>query len=154
MTGERDALVGLARELGVADRLRLTGPLNGAALESEIVEASAWVVPSVWDEPAGMTCIEAGLARVPGIFSRVGGITELFAEDQALFFERGDHEGCAAALEEALDGGEQVDARVARAFERGQELSFGPYLAAMDEFLTEGLAAVRGAAAPAVVPPA
>jgi glycogen synthase len=137
---ERDALARLAEELGVADRVRLTGPLRGAALEDEIAAAAAWVVPSVWDEPAPLTCTEAALARVPAVFSRVGGIPEMFREgEQALFFARGDHEGCAAALAEALEGGEAVQARVARAFERGRELSFGPYVAAMDRFLHDGV---------------
>jgi hypothetical protein len=78
------------------------------------------------------------------VFSRVGGIPEMFREgEQALFFARGDHQGCAAALAEALAGGEAVQSRVARAFERGRELSFGPYVAAMDRFLCDGVRALR-----------
>lgn len=146
---ERDALVRLAADLGVADRVRLTGPLRGRALEDEIAAAAAWVVPSVWDEPAPLTCTEAALARVPAVFSRVGGIPEMFREDEeALFFARADHLGCAAALAGALRDDAAVQARVARAYERGQELSFGPYLAAMDRFLADGVAALtrgRGA---------
>lgn len=135
---ERAHLEGLAARLGV--RARFTGPVRGAALEAEISAASAWCVPSVWPEPAPLTCTEAALCRVPAVFSRVGGIPEMFADGtQALFHEPGDAEGCATALANCLAGGPAVETRVAAALARGRELSFGPYLAAMDSFLAEGL---------------
>ncbi len=52
---EREALVARARGAGVADRVVLTGDLRGDAFAAEASAASAWCVPSVWDEPAGMT---------------------------------------------------------------------------------------------------
>lgn len=135
---ERAGLEALAHEFGVA--ARFTGPLRGPALETEVSAASAWCVPSVWAEPAPLTCTEAALCRVPAVFSRVGGIPEMFEEGtQALFHEPHDVAGCAAALAHCLAGGPEVEARVAAALSRGQELGFGPYLAAMDAFLEDGL---------------
>lgn len=143
---ERAALQARAAAAGVADRVTLTGDLRAEAFVAEVSRAAAWCVPSVWDEPAGMTCIEAALARVPAVLSRVGGIPELLADGtQALFHERGDAAGCAAALAPTLAGGPAVEARVAAAFARGRELSYAPYLAAMDRFLETGLDAVRRA---------
>ncbi len=140
---EREALEALARAEGVADAVRFLGPLRGAAFAAEVSRAAAWCVPSVWDEPAPLTCTEAVLARAPAIFSRVGGIPEMYAEgEHALFHERGDAAGCAAAIEAVLAGGPEVEARVHRALLRGRALSFGPYLEAMDRFLEEGLRAL------------
>jgi glycogen(starch) synthase len=147
---ERQALERLAAAAGVAERVTFTGPLRGEAFTAEITAASAWCVPSVWDEPAPLTCTEAALCRVPAVFSRVGGIPEMFAPDtQVLFHERDDAEGCAAALVRSLAGGPEVQARVDRAFARAQELSFGPYLEAMDRFLADGLAALAAHERPA-----
>jgi len=141
---ERATLEALAREHGVADRVTFTGPLRGAAFAAEVTAASAWCVPSVWDEPAPLTCTEAALCRVPAVFSRVGGIPEMFEDGaQALFHEREDERGCAAAIADCLAGGPAVQARVEAALARGRELSFGPYLEAMDRFLNEGIAALR-----------
>ena len=113
---ERTALERLAAAHGVADRVAFTGRLRGPALNTEIEQASAWCVPSVWDEPAPLTCVEAALCRVPAVFSRVGGIPEMFREEeQALFHARGDAAGCAAALARALAGGTDGDARVTAA---------------------------------------
>jgi glycogen(starch) synthase len=143
----RAHLEGLAREEGVADRVRFTGPLRGADLHAQVSEASVWVVPSVWEEPAPMVCVEAGLARVPLVASRVGGIPEMLRDgDEARIFANGDARDCAAALAEALAGGPQVQERVCRGFERAQELSFGPYLERMDRFLDEAVAALGVAA--------
>lgn len=140
---EREDLARRAAAAGVADRVSFAGAVRGDAFTAEVAAASAWCVPSVWDEPAGMTCVEAALCRVPAVLSRVGGIPELFADEtQALFHDRGDAAGCAAALARTLAGGPEVDARVAAAFARGRELSFGPYLAAMDRFFDAGLAAL------------
>jgi glycosyltransferase involved in cell wall biosynthesis len=141
---ERAVLRERAVAEGVADRVAFLGDLRGAAFAAEVSAASAWAVPSVWDEPAGMTCVEAALSRVPAVLSRVGGIPELLAEDtQALFHARGDAAGCADALARTLAGGPAVEARVAAALARGRELSYGPYLAAMDRFFDAGLAALR-----------
>jgi glycogen synthase len=142
---DRATLEALMREHGVADRVTFTGPLRGDAFAAEVSAASCWCVPSVWDEPAPLTCTEAALCRVPAVFSRVGGIPEMYAEGtQALFHERDDAAGCAAAIADCLAAGPAVDARVAAALARGRELSFGPYLAAMDLFFDAGLAAQRG----------
>ncbi|MCW3011019.1 MAG: hypothetical protein JWO90_1423, partial [Solirubrobacterales bacterium] len=143
---ERATLQQVAREAGVADGLRFAGPLLGDAFAAEVTAASAWCVPSVWAEPAPLTCTEAALGRVPAVFSRVGGIPEMFADGtQALFHEPEDDAGCAAALADCLRGGPAVQARVAAAFTRGQELAFGPYLEAMDAFLADGLTALARA---------
>ena len=112
-------------------------------LREEATAATAWVVPSVWDEPAPMVITEAGLARVPVVSSRVGGIPEMLREPtETLLFDRHDAAGCAAALAETLAGGPVVQARVERAYERATALSFGPYLEAMDEFLRAAAAAL------------
>lgn len=140
---EQVALTALAARLGVEDRLRLTGPLRGQAFEAEVVAASAWAVPSQWDEPAGLVCAEAALARVPAVLSRVGGIPEFLAEDsEALFHTPGDHEACAAALAACLRDDPGTEARVDAAFARAQALTFPRYLRAMDAFLEDGLAAL------------
>jgi glycosyltransferase involved in cell wall biosynthesis len=137
--GMRD-LKELTAELGMSGNVRFTGPLRGKALHTEVSQAAAWVIPSVWEEPAPLVCTEAALARVPAVLSRVGGISEMLHEEEhALFFAKGDHEGCAAALARVLEE-DGTDARVERAFRRGQELGYEPYLAAMDGFLHDAVA--------------
>jgi glycosyltransferase involved in cell wall biosynthesis len=141
--GDRARLGTLAAQLGVAGRVTLPGPLDFPALAELLGGAAAWVIPSVWDEPAPLVCTEAALARVPAVLSRVGGIPEMLHDgEHALFFERSDHDGCADRLAETLGDPEATAARVERAHARGRELMHAPYLAAMDRFLEVSLAAL------------
>ncbi len=141
--GDETLVTATADELGVAAQVELTGPLRGAELHAWLSRASAWVIPSVWDEPAPNVCVEAALARVPAVAARVGGIPEmLHDEEHALLFERGDHAGCADQLARTLRG-DGVAERTERAYARGRELAHGPYLAAMDAFLAAAVAALR-----------
>lgn len=140
---QRESLASLARSEGVDSAVRMPGPLRGEDLYAQVTRAAAWVVPSVWAEPAPLVCTEAALARVPAVLSRVGGIGEMLREEEhALFFAKGDHEGCAAALARTLEDPVATQARVERAYARGQELGHGPYLRAMDRFLDDALAAL------------
>ncbi len=137
-----DAMASQIAGLGLGDAVELLGPLEGTALEELYASAHAVLVPSVWEEPAGLVCVEAALARAPLVASRAGGIPELIREPaEALLFDRGDAAGAAARLAETLRDPAATEVRVRRAFERGRELSFGPYAAATDRFLERTLAA-------------
>ncbi len=145
----RRQLETVAAAEGIAEQVSFAGAQRGAALHAEIAAAAVWVVPSVWDEPAGMVAVEAGLARVPLVASRVGGIPELLREpDEALMFDRGDSIGCAAALAETVRGGPAVQARVQQAHVRARGLMFGPYLERMDRFLHGAVARLGAAHSP------
>lgn len=130
----------LGCELGIADRVEQLGQVGQARVASLMGEAAALVVPSVWQEPSGGICLEAGLARVPVVASRSGGMPEgLLEEEHALYFDIGDHEGCAAALARVLENPEEARARSARAFERAQSFTFDHYMAQMNEFVEAAL---------------
>jgi glycosyltransferase involved in cell wall biosynthesis len=134
---EMDAtLRALARELRIADRLRLLGQVDQPRVAQLMAEASAIVVPSVWEEPSGGICLEAGLARVPVVASRSGGMPEgLLEEEHALYFPIADHDACADCLARVLGDPADAEARAARAFERAQLFTFDRYMAQMNEFV-------------------
>ena len=69
-------LEALAASLGIADRVGFLGPLDTGALKDFYARIHALVVPSVWEEPAGLVLVEGALAGVPLVASRVGGIPE------------------------------------------------------------------------------
>jgi glycosyltransferase involved in cell wall biosynthesis len=129
-------LAPLRRELRISERLRLLGQVSPARVADLMAESSAIVVPSVWDEPSGGICLEAGLARIPVVASRAGGMPEgLLEEEHALYFPIGDHEECAAQLARVLRDPADAEARAARAFERVQSFTFDRYMEQMNEFV-------------------
>lgn len=128
-------LEALAASLGIADRVRFLGPLDTDALKDFHARIHALVVPSVWEEPAGLVLVEGALAGVPLVASRVGGIPEIVRDpDEALLVPPGDPAALATALRRTLTEPEAT-ARAARAKERAQGFRIGPYLKAMDEFV-------------------
>jgi glycosyltransferase involved in cell wall biosynthesis len=133
----------LAERLGVADRVRWRGPMPPPELAELVAGASAMIVPSTWDEPFPLVTIEGALARVPLVASNVGGIPEgMRPEEHALFFERGDAHGAAAALTRTLREVQQTAARVERARVRAEQFRIGPYLEAQERFVIEAHAAL------------
>jgi glycosyltransferase involved in cell wall biosynthesis len=110
---ERDRLAGMARELGLADRVELTGRLeHGEALRLGR-EASVFVMPST-DEAFGVAYVEAMAAGVPAIGARGEPGPEDIADlgHGLRLVPPGDPEALAAEIDALLDGdwGQRVGA--------------------------------------------
>jgi glycosyltransferase involved in cell wall biosynthesis len=134
--GMRPLLDRLAGELGIEDRLELLGQLDQSGVGALLGRASVILVPSTWEEPSGGICLEAGLARIPVVASRSGGIPEgLLEEEHALYFPIRDADACADALARVLSEPESTSNRTSRAFERAKQFTFDHYMAQMDEFI-------------------
>ncbi|HEY7960768.1 MAG TPA: glycosyltransferase family 4 protein [Solirubrobacteraceae bacterium] len=140
-TGEapaRRALRELVHELGIEDRVELRGALAPRDVAELLASAHALLVPSRWQEPFGLVCLEGALARVPVVASRSGGMPEMLcSEQEALFFEIDDVEGCAAALARTLAEPGASQERARRAFARAGAYSLERYRAAYDAFVEE-----------------
>jgi glycosyltransferase involved in cell wall biosynthesis len=126
----------LAARLDIAGAVEERGQLGVEGLVELLGEAHAVVVPSVWEEPAGLVCVEAALARVPVVASRVGGIPEILRDGRdALLFPPGDAGACADALARTLRDRDATAARVESAYHAVQAFRLPAYLERMDEFL-------------------
>lgn len=144
----RAALDRLAAQLGIAAHVELAGQLDRGALGALLQGAHALVVPSRWEEPFGVVCLEGACARVPVVAARSGGIPEILREgEQALYFDRDDVEGCARALGAAITDRVGADARAQRAFARARELSFERYVAESLQLVDDTMAAFAAIAA-------
>jgi glycosyltransferase involved in cell wall biosynthesis len=93
----------LARRLGIADRVRFTGWLDGHSLAQELADASVVAIPSVWPEPFGLVGIEAHAAGRPVVASATGGTEDWLEDGQSgLTVPPADARALARALEELL----------------------------------------------------
>ena len=133
----------LARDLGVGQHLRLLGPLDTAAVGELLQQAHAIVIPSVEHEAFGTVCLEAALARAPIVASRVGGIPEaLRSGEDALLFEPGHAEQCAAALATTIRNPSLTERRVHSAFLHAQEFTVERYVKASETLLQQAAVAL------------
>jgi glycosyltransferase involved in cell wall biosynthesis len=148
----RRELDALASRLGV--ELELRGQVDARGIAQAMSTAHALVVPSQWDEPFGLVCLEGALARVPVVAARSGGIPEILNdEEDALLFERDDVAAFADALHRTLTRPEETAARVDRALDRADEFSWARYQAAQRAFVLAAREALSPAAPAPVAPP-
>jgi spore coat protein SA len=75
---------------------------TGDKLAGEFRRATVFCCPSVFDEPFGMTNVEAMASGLPTVATEVGGIPEVFREGGALLVPPGDPEKLADALDYVL----------------------------------------------------
>jgi len=99
----RDTLEALVRELGLADRVRITGWISGAEVRSEILAARTLVLPS-FAEGLPVVLMEAMALRRPVLSTYIAGIPELVRDaENGWLFPAGDLEALIEAIRACLD---------------------------------------------------
>ena len=143
---EREAIVREIEQAGVSDLVEITGPLSPARVADLLSTAHVLVVPSTWEEPFPLVCIEGALARVPLVASDVGGIPEFLTDSEhALLFPPGDSDACAEALRKTLTDTAETERRTRRALEHAQGFGWEPYLDASERFVDDAFSALTNA---------
>lgn len=79
--GHLDALLAIARELGVADRIT-TGSIPRERLAGVYREADVFIFPSRWEEPFGLVPLEAMTQATPVVATRQGGSAEFLVDGE------------------------------------------------------------------------
>ena len=106
---ERETLAELARVLGVADRVEMTGALAPTAVREWYERAHVFVMPAVTDwkgeqEGFGMVIVEAMSHGLPVVASRSGGIPDIIRDgENGLLVPERDIGGLAATIGRLLD---------------------------------------------------
>ncbi len=112
---ERERLEALARELGVADRIRFLGGRPHSEMPGLLCSAEVAVFPSLM-EATSVAALECMACGVPVVASRVGGLPEIVDQEVGRLAEPGDPASLAEALVDLLRDPELAEAgRRARA---------------------------------------
>lgn len=138
------ALERLVAKLDMEDRVAMRGQLPPEGVAEVLAGAHALVVPSRWQEPFGLVCLEGALARVPVVASRSGGMPEMLeSESEALFFGIDDVDACAAALARTLTDQPATAERIGAAFKRAGAYSMQRYREQYDAFVADAVNAAE-----------
>jgi len=81
------------------ERIKFTGYIDNKELYRYYQSADMQVIPSLWEEAAGLIAIEGMLSGLPLIVTKSGGLIEYATEDVAVWVER---EGIVANLEKEI----------------------------------------------------
>jgi len=112
--GFEEQLMKLVRSLGIERHVVFVGSIPVSDLRKTYSTASVLCLPSVWQEPFGLTLIEAMACEAPVIGTKVGGIPEIVSKTKAgLLVEPYNAEDLANAILKIL-----LDTRLARSMGR------------------------------------
>jgi glycosyltransferase involved in cell wall biosynthesis len=98
---ERQRLEATIANTGLTDVVHITGFLRGAALTQILNGVSVVVMPSVWEETAGLAAIEHMMRGRLVIASKIGGLGEVVG-DSGITCRAGDPEGLARCMKDVL----------------------------------------------------
>lgn len=118
---ERAALSRLAQALGLQDQVTFTGFLQGDALEAALGDVVALVMPSMWEETAGLAAIEQMMRGRLVIAADIGGLGEVVGA-AGLTFPPGDERALAACLGRAVREPDLADQLEAEGRARAEQL--------------------------------
>jgi glycosyltransferase involved in cell wall biosynthesis len=113
---ERDSLDRIIRREKLENYIHITGYLAGTALAESLRDVQVVVMPSVWEETAGLSAIEQMMRGRLVIASDIGGLSEVVGRT-GLCFAPGDAAALAACMRRVLHHPPLIDAmgREARA---------------------------------------
>jgi glycogen(starch) synthase len=74
---ERSALETLSHELGVNERVLFCGGVPNDQVPAMVNQSTLVLLPSRWQEPFGIVCLEAAVMKRVVVASRVGGVPEV-----------------------------------------------------------------------------
>lgn len=104
---ERPRLERLAQKLDVVDNIQFTGFLTGAAMVAATADVAAVVIPSLWEETAGLAAIEQMMRGGLVIAADIGGLGEA-VDGTGLKFPPGDVEALTACMKQVLERPELI----------------------------------------------
>jgi glycosyltransferase involved in cell wall biosynthesis len=92
----------LVSELGMDDRVEMTGPLPHDVLERRFEGSWVQAVPSRWEEPFGIVAAEAMMRGTAVVASATGGLNEVVGDGCGLLVPPGDVDALTSALVRVL----------------------------------------------------
>jgi len=100
----RDEVAALARRLGVDEAVRFRGGVDRQALPAVYRDHHLLIFPSIWEEPFGLTLLEAMACGLPVVATATGGSAEFVHHGvNALTYPAGDADACAARVAALLE---------------------------------------------------
>lgn len=133
---QRPQIEELIRRAHAQEFVRITGFLTGEKLAAELNSLDVLVMPSIWEETAGLAAIEQMLRARLVIVSDIGGLGEVVG-DARLKFPPGDAQRLADQMNAVIQGGAPVTALGKIAQERAKSLFIA------DRMIAEHLALYR-----------
>jgi len=120
---ERSRLEQLAGSLGLSDLVAFTGDLRGPALDQAVSKIAVVVMPSIWEETAGLSAIEQMMRGRIVVAADIGGLAEVVGAT-GLKFKSGDAAALCSLLREVAEDRHRIE-RLGRSARQRAVSEFG-----------------------------
>ncbi|HEY4742773.1 MAG TPA: glycosyltransferase family 4 protein [Candidatus Acidoferrales bacterium] len=121
---QRENLQELVAKYALTDEVQFLGFLQGVALQSSLSDTDVVLMPSIWEETAGLAAMEFMARGKATIVADIGGLSEIVG-DTGLKFPLGNSEALADCMSRLIDNRALVGELGAAARERAAELFQG-----------------------------
>jgi len=118
---DRRIIERLAQKLDLTDRLVITGFLEADALRTALIDVRAVVMPSIWEETAGLAALEQMMRGQTAVVADIGGLSEMVGATGLKFHPAG-IAGLADRMRQVFDNTNIVKRLTANAGKRAQQL--------------------------------
>jgi glycosyltransferase involved in cell wall biosynthesis len=118
---QRSELEALVERTGLSDCVQITGFLQGATLTETLESVGVVIMPSMWEETAGLSAMEQMMRGRPVIASRIGGLAEMIG-DAGLLCLPGDAVDLARCMRQAMQDSSLLTTLGRKAHDRAQSL--------------------------------
>ncbi len=124
------------------ENITFTGYITPYEMQRYLHQADVAVLPSIWEEPFGLTMLEAMAARLPVITTCKGGIPEVVSDDCAVLLDPDKHfvDDLTAAILDLYHHPEKREKMAAASLQRAKLFDSDTYarhfFAALDSFLS------------------
>ena len=118
---QRAELEGIVRRNALGNTVRITGFLQGEELAEALMRVHVVVMPSLWEETAGLAAIEQMMRGRLVIASKIGGLGQI-VDEAGLMFTPGKAESLAQCMRDVLLNPARITAMGSVARSRAREL--------------------------------
>jgi glycosyltransferase involved in cell wall biosynthesis len=118
---QRGQLEALVERTGLNDCVQITGFLDGATLAETLESVHVVIMPSMWEETAGLSAMEQMMRGRLVIASKIGGLAEMIG-DAGLLCAPGDAVDLARCMRQALQDRSLLTTFGRKAHDRAQSL--------------------------------
>jgi glycogen(starch) synthase len=147
---DRSRLESLCRELGLSDRVEFHGRVSNAEVPALVNRSTLLLLPSRWQEPFGIVCLEAAVMERAVVASRVGGVPEVVEDGvTGMLVEPDQPEALARGIKALLDDPPTLRAMGRRARQHAESrFGYEQYLQKHLQWYTEALDPAANSRAP------
>ena len=125
----------VVKKLSESEKCLYLGYIKNDDLPQFYQMANLQVIPSLWEEPAGLVAIEGMLSQIPIVITRSGGMVEYVSKETIIIEKDNIIENIAEAVRYVYNNYDDIKAQTIKSYEYAKQFSQEKYYAELENLL-------------------